>query len=233
MSRERLVDMRSQLLLSVLLLVVAGCGDDGPATADADVVLVDAMAAVDAPVVVPDAPPPDASLPADAGWPDAMPADIYFQDFESDDGGYTHSGAGDEWAHGTAAGVPVASCYSGTSCWGTDLVGDYGANSNQNLESPVINVPDVPGTIKLSFAHSYEVEGTFYDWVTMAFDINGNGYETLFTYTGSQTHQDWEVLEVDISAARGGTVQFRWGVGSDATEHYAGYYIDDVRVFVE
>jgi hypothetical protein len=219
---------------TIIIAVVsaAGCGDDGGGAADATVGAIDSGAAVDAVPPDPDAAPPDAGTP-DAIAYDATPMAIYFDDFEADDGGYTHSGANDEWAYGSPTGAPIVSCNSGTSCWGTDLAGDYNPNSDQQLESPVINVPDVPGTIKLEFAHSYEIEGTFYDWVTFAISINAQAYEPQFTYTGSTTHQDWETLEIDVSAAKGGTLQVRWGLGSDGSEQYDGYFIDDVRVFAE
>ena len=59
---------------------------------------------------------------------------LYSQDFESGDGGFTHSGAADSWARGTpntpgtTTTNPVASftaANSGVNCWKTNLTGTY------------------------------------------------------------------------------------------------------------
>ena len=58
---------------------------------------------------------------------------VYSSDFEANDGAFTHSGTGDQWARGlvntvgTTTANPVAAfttCNSGVNCWKTNLTGD-------------------------------------------------------------------------------------------------------------
>jgi len=150
------------------------------------------------------------------------------EDFEANDGGYTHSGTEDEWAWGTPTAWPNA-CASGTSCWGTDLAGNYNNSADQTLLSPVIDLsgmtPGDPLTVAWQQAWSTE---SGYDYAYAEVSINGGGWTQMWSGTG--TNNNWTEMTYDISAAAGGTVQFRWRLTSDSSVTYPGYYVDNVRI---
>ncbi|MBK8496910.1 MAG: hypothetical protein IPL50_19360 [Chitinophagaceae bacterium] len=73
------------------------------------------------------------------------------EDFETTDGGFTHSGTQDEWERGTPAFAPITTANSGVNCWKTDLDNTYNASSNQILESQTYNLAAVTGPIYLSW----------------------------------------------------------------------------------
>src|SRR5262249_15996988 len=61
------------------------------------------------------------------------PVTIYSTDFESNDGGFTHSGVQDEWQRGLPNSPPITTCHSGINCWKTDLATNYNANASNDL----------------------------------------------------------------------------------------------------
>nr|MCU0782318.1 hypothetical protein [Akkermansiaceae bacterium] len=79
------------------------------------------------------------------------------EDFETDNGGFSVvTAGGTPWAYGdpeaTGGGGNVTTGNGGSAkCWGTNLVGTYGAGTDTSLRSPVIDLTGVTGAT-LSFA---------------------------------------------------------------------------------
>ena len=154
----------------------------------------------------------------------------YSEDFEANDGGYTHTGAGDDWEWGTPTVWPYG-CASGDKCWGTDLDGHYNDNGDYTLTSPVIDLSAYPaGTILTArWWQAWSTERGF-DYAYAEVSINGGPWTEMWRGDGRQ--RDWTPMSYDISAAAGGNVQLRWRLTSDTGVNFEGYYIDDVEITV-
>ena len=163
--------------------------------------------------------------------PGYSPTYAYFEDFEADDGGYTHTGTYDEWEWGTPVGWPNG-CHSGSHCWGTDLDDNYEDYSDQELYSPVIDLSAIPSGTLLT-AHwwqAWAIESAWYDQAYAEVSINGGPWIEMWSHTSETTRVNWTEMTYDISAAAGGNVQFRWRLISDYSVNYEGLYVDDVSI---
>ena len=162
----------------------------------------------------------------------ARGATSYDEDFEANDGGYTHGGTNDEWQWGTPTAWPNA-CASGSNCWGTDLAGDYDSYSNQVLTSTLVDLSAVPAGTSLfvSWWQAWHIESSAWDHGYAEVSINGGPWTQMWAHTGGTTQQDWMQMTYDISAAAGGNVQFRWRLDSDSSVQYEGLYVDQVEVY--
>ena len=161
--------------------------------------------------------------------PGYTPQFAYLEDFEANNGGYTHGGTNDEWEWGTPLIWPNR-CASGSKCWGTDLDGNYENNSDYWLLSPVINLSGASAPLVAKWWQAWSVESATWDHLYAEVSINGGPWTTMWSHTGGTTKVDWTEMAYDVSAAAGGTVQFRWRLTSDASVTYEGYYIDRVSI---
>lgn len=177
--------------------------------------------------------------------PGYIPSVLYTEDFESSDGGYTHTGVQDEWEYGLPSGTPIASCNSGSNCWATDLDNTYNVNSDQSLKSPPINLAGVVPPVILSFAQKYNIESASFDKYTVVASEVGNPSLNVpsFIWTGAtmnatvgnpaQTIQEssaWGEFHTDISALAGKLTELEFKLTSDTTVQLYGVAIDDVKV---
>lgn len=180
---------------------------------------------------------------------------IYNENFEANNGGYTHTGTADEWAYGTpnepatTAANPTAAfttCASGTNCWKTDLTGTYEVSSNQDLSSPSIVLPPYPNTLKLYWQQKYQMESVSFDHVYARVTEVANPTNTrVVWFANNATMTDavgspvvnigasagWGRYNADISDFAGKTVQVTFHVDSDTTINYPGLAIDDVQIY--
>jgi len=169
---------------------------------------------------------------------------IFTTDFETDDGGFTHTGTADEWARGLPTAAPIASCLSGTNCFKTDLAGTYNVSSNQDLLSAPISLVNIQGPINLSWAQHYQMESANFDHAfadvqqvgamnpTRLFEfLDGTMTTTVANPTVTvQESSGWGLHEADISSYAGSDIELRFHLDSDTTGNFAGYAIDDVTV---
>ncbi len=157
------------------------------------------------------------------------PLYAYNEVFESDDGGYTHSGTIDEWAWGTPAAWPDQ-CASGSKCWGTDLAGNYENNSNQTLVSPIIDLSAYSSPLTAKWWQAWYIESESSDQAYAQVSLNGGPWTTMWRHRGGTARVDWTQMTYDASVAAGGTIQFRFQLQSDITVKYSGYFVDDIRL---
>ncbi len=145
----------------------------------------------------------------------------YHTSFENGAPGWSHTDAsGTAWELGTPTSEP-GSAHSGSSCWGTNLSGNYGNNANSLLISP----PFVLNSNVLSFWQWYSMESGFdYGYVKISTD-NGSTWSTLIKYNGNS--DGWKYTKIDVSRYVGKTVRFGFLFTSDSSVTYAGWYIDD------
>lgn len=175
------------------------------------------------------------------------PVTLYSSDFESDGGGFTHSGTQDEWERGLPSFAPITTCASGTSCWKTDLDNTYNLSSNQTLLSPAVSLtdPDLAGPVVVSWAQRYQMEDASFD--AFAVDVREAGGAnptrlfdwldaTMTDSVGSpvtviKASAGWGLVSRTLPAAYlGESIELAFRLTSDAIDNYAGVGIDDVTV---
>ncbi|MBN2390363.1 MAG: carboxypeptidase regulatory-like domain-containing protein, partial [Anaerolineae bacterium] len=155
---------------------------------------------------------------------------IHLDDFESDDGGYTVSGVpADHWQWGSPVTWP-GSCAAGVHCWGTNLTGNYANNAAAVLTSPVIDLSTASAPLAANWRQAWHLESATWDHGYAEISINGGPWQVMWQHTGGTIQVDWTKMSYDISAAAGGSVQFRFRLTSDSSLNYAGYYIDLVNI---
>ena len=170
---------------------------------------------------------------------------VYSSDFETDDGGFTHSGTLDEWERGTPSFPPIANCNSGTQCWKTDLDNTYDANSSQDLVSPPIDLADATGPVYAQWAQRYQLENATFDhYYVDVKEVGVDNSRRIFEWMGPTMNQPpignpavpaqqsagWGTMVADISEFAGKTIELRFHLDSDVSFQPAGVAIDDVRV---
>lgn len=185
-------------------------------------------------------PPP---MPVCPGGTD--PVLIYSSNFDSDDGGFTHSGTADEWERGLPTFGPITSCNDGsTGCWVTDLDNTYDILSNQDLLSPNLDLTTNVGAAWVTWSQRYQMENATFDHAFVDIQQVGGGSPsrlwewidaTMTNGVGNPTttiqeSAGWGVYTRDISGYLGQTTELRFHVDSDNTVNFAGLAIDDVTV---
>jgi hypothetical protein len=176
---------------------------------------------------------------------------MYSSDFESNNGGFTHSGTGDEWEYGLPSFAPITTSHSGTKCWKTDLDNTYnnaptGQRIDQELVSPDIDLSTRAGQrITFKWAMKYQIEGSNWDNAYVEVREVGNSglikrvWEwagpTMTRSVGSpsvliNSAAGWGTWEADISEFGGTIVQLVFHLDQDDSVNLAGLAIDDVFV---
>ncbi len=163
---------------------------------------------------------------------------FYFDDFEGSST-WTNGGNNNDWQLGTPAGKSndPAAAYSGSKCWGNDLGGsgfngDYRANANCFILSPVINTLGRTHC-HLRYARWLAVEDGTYDHA----EIRVN---SILQWTnpvgGGSDHlidSNWVVHDVDVAATADNkaVVQVRIKMVSDGGLELGGWNVDDVELY--
>ncbi len=175
---------------------------------------------------------------------------IYNNDFEVNDGGFTHSGTQDEWERGTPSFAPITTANSGTKCWKTDLDNTYNYNTNVELVSPNIYIPDLDtNKVYFSWAQKFQFAGADTDNDNAYVEIQEIGTANtkriwqwfgasmIDTFYGSPTytvHQSagWGVYRVNLTEFAGKTIRIVFHFDSNGEgSNLAGWAIDDVNIF--
>lgn len=179
--------------------------------------------------------------------------ELYFENFEDDDGGYTHelvlgedSDGADDWQWGQPDGLggDPAFAFSGNQAWGNDLGGEwngqqyngeYQNDKINRLSSTAIETGDNERVI-LQFRRWLNVEDGYYDQAIVTID----GEEVWTNHASSQNrgdehHQDaqWalETVEVPAAALEDGEIVVSWEIHSDSGLTFGGWTMDDVGVY--
>jgi hypothetical protein len=163
--------------------------------------------------------------------------DIFADDFEINDNGWTHGGTGqDDWMRNVPTGnggYDPAFAWSGAKVWGNDLGpsgynGNYQSNVDNWLESPSIDCTGQTG-VTLSYRRWLTVERSTKDQARIK--VNGN---TVYTNPASADLIDeaWELHTVDISAYADNNpdVKLRFTLTTDSNGVMGGWNIDDLHV---
>ena len=97
------------------------------------------------------------------------------------------------WAHGSISYPSTWSCNSGTSCWGTNLGGNYNDCELSCIETPSFNLSGVRGSLNFSFKAKYDLESN-YDGVTPRF-WDGSSWRIITPNGG------WDVAQVILGGS--------------------------------
>ena len=170
---------------------------------------------------------------------------IFYQDFEATNGGYTADPPDSCWQWGTPTTVGPSSAYSGAKCWGTKIASNYSNNANWKLNS--VQYTANTNNPVLKFWHWYSTE-TRYDGGNVKMSLNGTtwtlihpvgGYpdtarsqnvaiprESCYTSSGGAS---WNEATFNLPINSGQQFYIRWHFGTDpSVASYPGWYIDDV-----
>jgi bacillopeptidase F len=127
-------------------------------------------------------------------------------------------------------GVPESGpnfAYTGLSCWGTNLNGNYNNNENGWIVSSSIDLSNTTNP-QLVFWHWYQIEPKCdYGYVEISTD-GGESWQTLKSYTGS--NESWQKEEIDLSKYKVNNIKIRFRFSSDTSGVYAGWYVDKIEI---
>ncbi|MCP4920312.1 MAG: hypothetical protein GY913_25710 [Proteobacteria bacterium] len=176
--------------------------------------------------------------------------EIYCEDFEDDDGGFTHEllsgdvtdGADDwQWGEPTGKGGDPDFAFSGNSVWANDLGqtigqqewnGEYQNEKHNRLTSVAIDTTGHTELV-LQYRRWLTVEDGYYDTARILID----GEERWMNHqtdrnVGDEHHQDdqWALHTLPFDDTDG-TVQFSWEIESDGGLSFGGWTLDDVCVY--
>ena len=176
---------------------------------------------------------------------------ISCNDFESDDGGYTHQllsgqnqAGADDWMWGTPIGVggDPSYAFSGMKVWGNDLGGEHngdqynGEYQNQKwnrLTTPEYDVSQ-HDDIVLIYKRWLNVEDGYYDQArVLANDVTIWSNHATREAVGDEHHQDlqWSSHALRINTADMQTLSLSWEIESDRGLTMGGWTIDDVCLY--
>ena len=169
---------------------------------------------------------------------------VWCEDFESGATDWIHGGGlpaspstayVDQWEVGVPTGQSFdpTTATSGTQVIGTNLDGNYVANNQQFLLSPVVDSGGLAPMLMLSFQRFLTVEDGIYDVATMR--INGVEVFTNGSTAAGTSHlldADWALQEIPLEGLleADDTVGMAWTLTSDPGLEFGGWSLDDVCV---
>jgi MYXO-CTERM domain-containing protein len=171
--------------------------------------------------------------------------EVHCDDFESDDGGYSHElvsgeegdGADDwQWGEPAGQGGDPAAAFSGDNVWGNDLGlegynGLYQAEKVNRLFSPAIDTLWYTDVF-LHYQRWLHIEDSTYDQGV----ITANGVEVWRNYQGAGDDQhldgQWVAHAVDLQGEGDQTLlEVGFELHSDGGLEFGGWTVDDVCVY--
>jgi hypothetical protein len=158
--------------------------------------------------------------------------DVYAEDFEANDGGYTTSGT-TSWAWGTPTSGP-GTAHSGTNVWATNLSGNYNNNEDGYITSPDIDLSAYAGqSTTLFWWQWYEGENCC-DYISLEVSNDGGAtWNRVYgEFDGGQVNEGvWEQRDSTLSPSYSvSDFRLRFRFRSDYSVTYPGWYVDDVLI---
>lgn len=102
----------------------------------------------------------------------------YYEDFESDNGGYVSGGTNDSWAYGTPNKPVISGAGQGSRCWvNGGLTGNYNSSEASTLTSPTFDFSSL-NEPEIIFLFVTEMEFSW-EWSRLEYSINGGSWTTL------------------------------------------------------
>jgi hypothetical protein len=157
----------------------------------------------------------------------------YNQDFEADNGGYTVVTSGySSWEWGSSVLSGPGAAHSGSSCWGTNLYGNYADGENGCLTSPPIDLSAYSGNqLQLEWWQWLVSEGCCdHAWVDITSD-GGSVWDNIYPSISGNIDPQWtrhqHLLDPSYATAN---FRVRFCFSTDGSVTYPGYFIDDVSI---
>ncbi|WP_318507002.1 hypothetical protein [Bacillus sp. T3] len=150
---------------------------------------------------------------------------IYFEDFESNNGGFTVTGSNPSWQWGLY-GISNRS----SKIWYTR----YNNNENSYVVSPNINLSNITTSITLNLMLYARTEPEF-DFIHIEISKNGGQtWDRIYTADGYITvNTDWRELEFNIDTSYAvPNFKVRFGLETDDSITDYGFSIDDIKLTV-
>ena len=164
------------------------------------------------------------------------PVQLYSQNFDANNGGFTHTGYGgpDTWAWGVPTSGPGVA-HSVPNVWATNLSGNYATDESSYVESPDLDLTAGAGeSISVSWWQWLQTESCCDDGSMEVSNDGGASWTTVYFGYGD-VDMSWmkHTVSLDDSYAVS-NFRLRFHLYSDYSVEYPGYYVDDINIdFVE
>jgi len=141
-------------------------------------------------------------------------------DVESGNVGWTAQGP---WA------ITTEASNSPTHSWTDSPGGNYAANADTALTSPVLDLSGLAGT-RLAFRHIYDFEPGF-DGGAVEVSRDGAVWTRLRTYSAQDQTATWELVELDLPMLDGAAqARMRFRLTADGGLQRDGWHVDDIEI---
>ncbi|UCG28606.1 MAG: immunoglobulin domain-containing protein, partial [Bacteroidales bacterium] len=184
----------------------------------------------------------------------------YFQDFESNDGGWTQGGTNSSWQYGTPSGdATINNAASGSNVWMTNLSGNHNAGEASFVYSPVFDLSGLSSPA-IEMKVWWDSEGTYdgtcmqysddtaktwytllkstdYLWynrsdVVSILNITGSGKAWSGDGTFGEGSNGWVTVRNEITGPVDFSyLRFRFLFASNNSYENDGFAFDDVRIY--
>lgn len=170
-------------------------------------------------------------------WTFTAGEELFSDDFEGSDLGWTVVGEQNDWERGVpnpGYSQGPRGAVSGSQVWATNLSSGYAGNTNHLLVSPVIDLSTAEQAT-LYFQHWYDIGDADRMFVEISKDA-GATWDRLTEYPkvpsdSMHPRRFWYLNEVGLGPEYiGHEVQIRFRLQSGNASYSAGWYIDDVEV---
>jgi hypothetical protein len=161
------------------------------------------------------------------------PPAVYSTDFESGGAGWTHGGAEDNWELGAPTTGPMAA-HGGANVYATGLASNYAAFTDSFLNSPVIDLRNVPrATLTFWEWRNTDPEVVFHGTVVNILDADSGGVlEELSRAAGPSG--GWQQRTIRLgSNSLGKRIILQFRLYSDHQNLMEGWFLDDIAVHPE
>jgi hypothetical protein len=164
--------------------------------------------------------------------PGYQPEFVYFEDFETGDGGYTPEGY-TSWTWGAPTSGP-RSAHSGEYVWATNLSGDYWDNESGTLTSPDIDLSAHTGqTVIVAWWQWLQTEECC-DFASVEVSNDGGAsWMVVYGPASGQVNTSWVKYTAALDPSYAvSNFRVRFTLQTDFSITASGFYVDDVGVGV-
>jgi hypothetical protein len=141
-------------------------------------------------------------------------------DVEGPDPGWT---AQAPWA------ITTEASNSPTHSWTDSPGGNYAANADTSLTSPILDLTGLAGT-RLAFRHIYDFEPGF-DGGAVEVSTDGAAWTRLRTFSAQDQTATWELVELDLPMLDGAAqARIRFRLTADGGLQRDGWHVDDIEI---
>ncbi|GIP35391.1 S8 family serine peptidase [Paenibacillus sp. J2TS4] len=169
-------------------------------------------------------------------WTFTGGTEIFSDDFEGEDNGWTVEGEDNDWQWGTPSESYTkgpGKVPSGEKAWGTNLTGDMSRNGERSLVSPEIDLTEAKKAV-IYYQNWFQFDDDDRGYVDISKD-DGQTWTPLFQltnrYDNKRPQRWWFLEEIKIKEEFiGHKVNIRFRMVSKNSIYVPGWYIDDFEV---